>query len=116
MSSLILLSGACSASSLEERVKALETEIDNIKSAIAVLYLASASNKKGDEIKTEVMSDQWKDISNWRKLSTGMTYADVESLLGKPEVVNGGKSATWRYGNGFVSFWKGEVDQWSEPN
>ncbi len=52
----------------------------------------------------------------WRKLSTGMSYHDVEKILGAPQRVKGGVYAAWYYPNGgVVGFFRGKVNSWSEP-
>ena len=63
--------------------------------------------------------------SNWRRLSVGMSKAQVRALLGEPIYVQGGSFEYWCYfqkmscstaRGGQVSFYRGVVDGWKEPN
>ena len=63
-----------------------------------------------------ITGDGWKSIANWRKLTVGMKPNTVEKILGSADRIEGGKLAEWYYKNGGkVTFYKGEVNRWSEP-
>ena len=72
--------------------------------------------------KTEIdptVDEGWQNKKNWRKLETGMTEAQVRSVLGEPTKVIDGIRTLWYYPNfygGYVSFEKdGNLAGWSEP-
>ncbi len=72
--------------------------------------------KKNNEKELVVNNEGWKSIANWRKLTTGMSTSTVRKILGDAKRITGGTFATWHYENrGFVLFYEGKVDRWSEP-
>jgi hypothetical protein len=72
--------------------------------------------KKQVDNEPVITGDGWKSIANWRKLTVGMKPNTVEKILGSADRIEGGKLAEWYYKNGGkVTFYKGEVNRWSEP-
>ncbi|MBN1625184.1 MAG: outer membrane protein assembly factor BamE [Deltaproteobacteria bacterium] len=61
----------------------------------------------------------WQNKKNWRRLKTGMTKDQVQSILGEPIKTIKGVRAFWYYPNiyrGYVSFdEKGFLTKWNEP-
>jgi len=92
---------------LEKLVQELKVRLSNLESQL----------NDQDEVQEFVASgDGWKSIANWRKLTTAMSYDDVERILGTPERVDGGNLAHWYYPNrAEVVFMRGKVESWSEP-
>jgi len=96
------------------RLTALENEVSEIN--IRLSKLEGASPAAGEKKVEASSSDGWKYLENWRRLSTGMTYADVQKLLGEPVRIDGGVVAHWSYpSRGQVSFFNGSVERWREP-
>lgn len=59
-------------------------------------------------------------LSNWRKLQTGMSYSQVRILLGEPLKINGGVVANWYYSQSeragpFATFVSDSLTSWQEP-
>jgi TonB family protein len=44
-----------------------------------------------------------------------MSPEQVRALLGEPDRIQGGAFTHWQYGGGYVTFFEGAVDRWSEP-
>lgn len=96
------------------RLDQLKKEVQELERRI--LKLESLHGDQGEGQKVVDNGEGWKSTENWRKLSTGMDYDEVERILGKPHRVDGGELASWRYPErGTVRFYRGKVDAWSEP-
>ncbi|MDY6799210.1 MAG: hypothetical protein SVX28_10875 [Pseudomonadota bacterium] len=97
------------------RIDRLEKEVQELKFRLSKLESLIGDQGEGQKVVTN-NGEGWKSIANWRKLTTAMSYDDVERILGKPERVDGGNIAFWRYPNrGKVTFMRGKVESWSEP-
>jgi hypothetical protein len=61
----------------------------------------------------------WRNKEAWRRLKTGMTQAEVKSILGEPGRIDGGFISIWYYPDvlgGSVSFdHRGQLMAWREP-
>mgnify|MGYP003666086712 FL=1 len=69
---------------------------------------------KGDSV---TLNDGWKRLKSWRKLEAEMDYESVERILGPAHRIDGGIAANWYYENGGrVTFYRGSVQRWEEPN
>ena len=97
-----------------ERIKKLEQDVQELRTRLNNLEVnkSSASNNQSFIIS----GDGWQSISNWRKLQTGMSPAQVRDILGEPQRVRGGGMAIWDYQNdGSVTFLRERLNMWSEP-
>lgn len=97
-----------------DRIDQLEKEILETKLRLSKLesLLSNPSNAQ-EPVKS---GEGWKSVSNWRKLTNGMSTSDVQKILGEPDRLNGGTFATWSYQNGGrVTFYQGKIYQWMEP-
>jgi outer membrane protein assembly factor BamE (lipoprotein component of BamABCDE complex) len=93
---------------LEKDVKALELRISKLES-----LLQSSQQSQGVELNDQ----RWRSISNWRRLSVGMSTNDVRQILGEPIRVSGGSIERWQYERrGEVVFLRGALDSWREPH
>ena len=94
--------------SLERRIVDLEKRVRELEA------ISNGTPAKASRIPT---SGNWKDLQNWRKLRTGMSYDEVRALLGEPENINGGIMATWYYGSreSTAQFFRDKLQSWSEP-
>ena len=99
----------------QSKVQNLEDEIVDLKSRVA--ELETLFTDKTVNASLPKPTDGWKTTDSWRKLASGMSYEEVESILGTPHHIEGGDIATWKYKNGgFVRFVSGSVTRWVEPN
>jgi outer membrane protein assembly factor BamE (lipoprotein component of BamABCDE complex) len=58
----------------------------------------------------------WKSVTNWRKLTTDMSYDEVRKILGEPHRIDGGSVAFWHYQNGGnATFVSDRLQSWQEP-
>ena len=97
-----------------DRIKKLEQDVQELRTRLNNLEVnkSSASNNQSFIIS----GDGWQSISNWRKLQTGMSPAQVRDILGEPQRVRGGGMAIWDYQNdGSVTFLRERLNMWSEP-
>ncbi len=95
---------------LERRVAALERRVASLEEKMS-----------STPSQTIQYSEKWKDRSLWRKLRNDMSMEQVESLLGIPKKISGSGNFThWYYSTetwkSYVSFYKGLVDGWKEPD
>ena len=96
------------------RIEQLERDVQETKQRLSILE--SILQNKNNEKEHVITGDGWKSVANWRKLTTGMNTSTVQKILGDAHRVQGGTFAIWHYNNGgYVSFYEGEVDSWSEP-
>jgi hypothetical protein len=96
------------------RVEQLEKELQEIK--IRLSKLESVASNAGNAQQLVPSADGWKAVVNWRKLTKGMSTADVRTILGEPERIDGGTIERWSYQNrGRLVFYDGKVDSWTEP-
>jgi outer membrane murein-binding lipoprotein Lpp len=121
--SVLLIAGAAKAN---ERVTQLEADIDTLTNRISVLeqmFIQSAANHQ--VVLDLVMSNGGTNAKSavpigkaaWRKLQKGMSYEQVELLLGAPESVRVAVFSYWEYDNyGSVRFDNDRVDGWTEPD
>lgn len=93
----------------------IENELQGLKNRISKLEARlSLINGKGDP---GTLNDGWKRIESWRKLEAEMDYESVERILGPAHRIDGGIVANWYYENGGrVTFYRGSVQRWKEPN
>jgi hypothetical protein len=97
-----------------DRIDQLEKEIHELKLRISKLESLLSNPRSVQEVVPS--GEGWKNVANWRKLSTDMNTSDVKKILGEPHRLDGGDIATWYYKNGGrVNFYKGKVDHWTEP-
>jgi hypothetical protein len=97
-----------------DRIDQLEKEVQVLKQRISKLE-SLLSNTSEEQVLVNP-GNGWKSVSNWRKLTTDMSYDEVRNILGEPHKVDGGLVAEWYYQNGgVVHFYEGKVDQWEEP-
>ena len=98
-----------------ERVEHLERDMHEVENRISALETRLSGISKTEE--TVISGEGWKSLASWRKLKTGMSYESVKEILGSAHRVNGGNVANWYYENGGdVTFMRGEVYSWTEPN
>ncbi len=97
-----------------DRIEQLEREVQETKQRLSILE--SMLRKKNHKKELVITDDGWKSIANWRKLTTGMSTSTVQKILGEPQRVVGGTSTLWNYENGgYLTFYNGKLDGWSEP-
>lgn len=97
-----------------DRIDKLEKEI--LETKLRVLKLESLLSNPSNVQKPETLGEGWKSVTNWRKLTNGMSPNDVQKILGEPERIDGGTLAIWYYpNNGRTRFFNGKLDQWTEP-
>ena len=97
-----------------DRIDQLEKEVQVLKQRISKLE-SLLSNTSEEQVLVNP-GNGWKSVSNWRKLTTDMSYDEVRNILGEPHKVDGGVLASWYYQNGgVVTFFQGKVRRWSEP-
>jgi len=96
----------------EDRVATLEREVQNLAQIVALLESALSETPPA-----ESAGDAAGSLANWRTLVTGMSEAQVKSILGEPKkVISGGPVAGWSYeDHGSVEFYEGKLHSWSEP-
>jgi uncharacterized protein YhaN len=108
MSSLAL-SQQATIDRLERRIAELEKRVARLEEKLATPTSSAIS-----------VSEKWKDRSLWRRLQTDMSMEQVESLLGVPKNVSGGNFTYWYYSSeswhSYVSFYKGRLSSWKEPD
>ena len=108
------ISNSCLAQN-DARIEALEKEVAELNerlSEIVLLLTAALISSQEQETSQEMKTD----LSNWRKLKTGMGKNKVIELLGEPNRVNGGKMAEWFYSSdGSVQFYDNKLYSWGEP-
>jgi len=93
----------------------IENELQELKSRISKLEARlSVIKDEGDPV---TLNDGWKSLKSWRKLEAEMDYESVERILGPAHRIDGGIVASWYYENGGrVTFYRGSVQRWKEPN
>ena len=97
-----------------DRIEQLEKDIQETKHRLSKLESLLNNTSNAQEPITSV--NGWKSITNWRKLTKGMSSSDVQKILGEPRRVDGGTVTFWHYQNGGeIIFYEGKVDRWSEP-
>jgi len=97
-----------------DRIEQLEREVQETKERLSILE--SILQNKTNEKEHVITGDGWKSVANWRKLTTGMNTSTVQKILGDAHRVQGGTLAFWNYKNGgTVTFYKGKLTSWSEP-
>lgn len=99
---------AVNTDSLIKRIESLEARVRALESMLV-------RNVERIPVSGPVIPSGWRDIQNWRQLKKGMREPQVRALLGEPSRVDGGTLASWWYGAGYVRFYDGKVDGWSEP-
>lgn len=98
-----------------DRIEQLEKEMQETK--LRLQKLESLLSKPSNAQEPVTSGEGWKSVTNWRKLNTQMGDSDVRNLLGEPQRVDGGTIAHWYYQNrGEVTFYRGKVDSWTEPD
>ena len=93
---------------LDQRIVVLESQLKGIQ---------NVNTPKTKQIST---NSKWKDRSNWRRLTKGMSANQVKSILGEPYTINvGAYWTTWRYNKEtFLSAtvqMNGSLQVWVEP-
>jgi len=98
-----------------DRVATLEREVRNLSQKVALLESALSENPPAET--TDSVGGVAASQANWRTLVTGMSEAEVKSILGEPKkVISGGPVAGWSYeDHGSVEFFEGKLHSWSEP-
>lgn len=97
-----------------DRIEQLEREVQETKERLSILE--SILQNKNDEKEHVITGDGWESVANWRKLTIGMNTSTVQKILGDAHRIEGGTIAIWYYKNeGTVTFMKGKVYSWSEP-
>ena len=93
----------------------IENELQGLKNRISKLEARLSLIKgTGDPV---TINDGWKRVKSWRKLEAEMDYESVERILGPAHRIDGGIAANWYYENGGrVTFYRGSVQRWKEPN
>ncbi|MHA7925418.1 MAG: hypothetical protein ACX936_09470 [Marinobacter sp.] len=93
----------------------IENELQGLKNRISKLEeRLSLIKGTGGPV---TLNDGWKRIESWRKLEAEMDYESVERILGPAHRIDGGIAANWYYENGGrVTFYRGSVQRWKEPN
>ena len=95
---------------LRQKISELEKRVNDMEK---LLTICTEEQKTHDEM------PGWQNKKNWRKLTTGMTKEQVESILGEPTKMISGVRTLWYYPNiycGYVSFdEKGNLIGWNEP-
>ncbi|MBD3642261.1 MAG: hypothetical protein HUJ18_14805 [Marinobacter sp.] len=94
--------------SIENELQGLKNRISKLEARLSVI------KGEGDPV---TLKDGWKRLKSWRKLEAEMDYESVERILGPAHRVDGGIVANWYYENGGrVTFYRGSVQRWEEPN
>ena len=110
---VLLTSFSFSQSNQQSEIDILKTKVSDLEKRLEKL---ENNNSNSKNIKFSV---KWKNISNWRRLKTNMSFDEVENLLGVPLKVDGGEWTYWYYSKksyeGRVSFYNNEVHSWDEP-
>ncbi len=97
-----------------DRIDQMEKELLEIK--LRLTKLEAATGKPPSNQNPAVSGEGASSLSNWRKLQTNMSPAEVRALLGEPTRIDGGTLARWSYSNGAeVTFMGEKVYRWSEP-
>ena len=110
---LLLLISCNSSAHDSERIDKMDKEIQDLKFRFLELETLLERSVSKDKL---LLTDGWKSIVNWRKLTTKMTPDDVQKILDAPHRVDGGNVTFWYYQNGGnVTFMFGKVRSWSEP-
>jgi len=92
----------------------LEKEMQEIKHRLS--ELESLLNNPRNAPKAVISAEGWKSVSNWRKLTTDMSYDEVRKILGEPHRIDGGSVARWYYQNGSNAVFIGnQLHSWKEP-
>lgn len=95
--------------SLEHRIAALELRVEALQAFVR------AKPAQGKPVPAPADP---RNVTNWRKLSRGMTMDEVRGVLGEPaSVVAFPSSTSWKYpSGGFVEFGSDDnVEGWMEP-
>jgi outer membrane protein assembly factor BamE (lipoprotein component of BamABCDE complex) len=102
--------------SQQTTIDRLERRIADLEKRVAILEAKLQSPTPN----ANPYSEKWKDRTLWRRLQTDMSMDQVESLLGIPRKVSGGDVTFWYYSSeswhSYVSFYKGRVHGWKEPD
>lgn len=97
------------------RLRQRITELENRIKALENFYLIF---EESQDVQAGTV-EGWQNKKNWRRLETGMTKDQVQSILGKPIKTIKGVRTLWYYPNiyrGYVSFDEnGRLIVWSEP-
>ena len=111
---LLLTLSFWSMASDSDRITQLEKEVQELKARLTTLELPV---NKAVIQKSTVMSDGWKQLSNWRLLKKGTSYDEVRAILGEPEKVSAsGRFTEWKYSNrSDVTFYEDKLYGWNEP-
>ncbi|SFE95629.1 hypothetical protein SAMN04487869_12831 [Marinobacter sp. DSM 26671] len=98
-----------------EELVSIENELQGLKNRISKLEARLSLIKgTGDPV---TINDGWKRVESWRKLEAEMDYESVERILGPAHRIDGGIVANWYYENGGrVTFYRGSVQSWEEPD
>jgi len=112
---LLLISVTLNANADDsDRIDKLEKQVQDLSNRLS--EIEKLLSNPGDGQKRVKLGNAPGSLANWRKLTTSMTPDYVRILLGEPNRVEGGTISHWYYKNGgVITFYKGLVDQWREP-
>lgn len=104
------------AFSQQATIDRLERRVADLENRVLVLE-KKLSSPTSNTIRP---SEKWKDRSLWRRLQVDMSMDQVELLLGIPNNISGGNVTYWYFSSqtwhSYVTFYKGRVDSWKEPD
>ena len=107
---------------LRSRVEYLEKKVEIMNQTLTRMLAILDSSPPASMGQQKSASDRlkWEDKQNWRRLRSGMSKAEVVSLLGEPDRIDKYSFfEVWQYGDlggGTIHFSSREtVESWSEP-
>lgn len=130
---MALLVGSCAARAesgpyLEDRVKALEGEVRDLRERLSQIEQRPAAAPKAPAYATPLEDSRapaaptapgWQTAAGWKKLRRGMSQIQVTQLLGEPVKRSGDRYAErWHYPDekAWVEFDQvGELGAWQAP-
>ena len=103
-----------SADSLLARIERLERRTAALEERLRQLEVSGKA--EAAQSKPAVITGDARDVANWRRLTRGMSFDEVRTLLGEPDRVVGGYMTYWAWERGGdVTFVNNKLDGWTEP-
>jgi outer membrane protein assembly factor BamE (lipoprotein component of BamABCDE complex) len=111
---------------IAKRLSAIDTQIAAIQKRLSALERPPTTAKAIRN--TEVRGDGWRTIRNWDRVKTGMSFAQVTQILGKPTKIDGsmygsnnpnyyyeGKMVSGEPATGYIEFRQRRVKEVHKP-